>query len=133
LGDSLLLFCVVVLIESIDIFLCLLDRLGSLGCELFTSFGDGSIPLLSPLPDDLWLFFLLGVCPKPRVVVYRRARDRATGTDSLGIGGLENWSRAKYYRQEYTYLVGRREFRELIFEGTSSRCTVAQKIISNIF
>lgn len=60
LGNSLLLLVVIVVIEVVDVLLCLFDGLGLLGGKLLGPLGVGSIAILAPLLDDLWLFLLLG-------------------------------------------------------------------------
>jgi hypothetical protein len=70
LCNHLLLLVVVIIIEIIDVLLCLLDGLLTLGSELLGSLRVPGIPLLAPLLDDLRfeLLLFLGVGCVARVV-----------------------------------------------------------------
>lgn len=71
--DALLLLVVVVLVEVIDVLLCLLDGLFSLRSELFSALGNLVVTTLPPLLDDLGLFLFLGESLIPGVVAYGRS------------------------------------------------------------
>ena len=59
LADTLLLLCVVVFIEILNVLPCLLDSLLTLVGELLSTLRDGGVPTLSPLLDDLRLVLVL--------------------------------------------------------------------------
>lgn len=81
-GNLLLLLVVVVLVEVVDVALCLGDRLFALSRELLCPLGVARIALLSPLLDYLWLLLLLGIGREARVVA-----DRRTARSDVAAGG----------------------------------------------
>jgi hypothetical protein len=70
LGYCLFFLIVIVLVEVVNVLLCLLDRLGFLGSELFGSLRVAGIALLAPLLNDLGLLLFLCIGTIARVIVY---------------------------------------------------------------
>jgi hypothetical protein len=91
-GDLLLLLVVVVLVEVIDVALCLRDGLFALSRKLLCPLGVASVALLSPLLDHLWLLLLLGVGREARVVADRRAGRSDVAARGYCLRDRKEWS-----------------------------------------